>query len=654
MYRKMFKKTIFSAIVVLLLFAIADTALIAADCMPCYKYFYVKSVQAGYRNLGYWDQPGNHRRYKSGANLALYAKDHGVDQQFRFESAGDGWYYIVSGNGGYVDVSGGRNGDGVNMHIWSSNRTVSQKFRFKHLGNGRYKIYTWWGRVICTPRKYSNGSNVHTWGDHKGPWMEWSFYEARTNRKYLPSKNRTGGQVSGYNINPEENIRDRVNHGNQDVEIWKFNPKDRKNRYKKVEQVRTDSNGRFKVPQKYSREHGLFLMSRFDDRETAYKKFSPARGENSIQLVSNRYDNKNYVLMNTKHRGKQYYYFNNGYLYMKKGIVTRKDSFFFPHINNRNTSQIRSLIRALGGSSAEVYNDRDLVKRIEGVWNFLSKHAKHSLGSKDPEIKEAKEYLFRNSYTSPNQTKGLKSVKSWPSIQDYADTFDRYGYIPMGNCTAWSQATATLLYAAGVPADSFFVAKINYDMSWIVEHWIIAFNMNNRWYTLDPQTSASDIVNDLKNFGLRKNPYYRNRKSGFDSEKPFEAVLLPGSGITHVPFCGNPEILKKRASGESVPSFFMDHRRFIYDFKTPASKSHGEASVISVNGNKISLSATYAYTDINTGRSRSASRVIVLRFENGKYIKGRPDQYQLVGKVDTNGQKLVLSGSLSGITLTVK
>ena len=155
---------------------------------PTGKYFYIKSVQAGNKNLGFWDQPGKKRKFRQGDNLALYARDYNIDQKFRFISAGGGWYYIVSRNGGYVDVAGGKNGNGVNMHIWTGNRSPAQKFKFRHMGKGRWKIYTYWRRAICTPRKYSNNTNVHTWADHNGPWMEWYLIDERTGKKYAPEE----------------------------------------------------------------------------------------------------------------------------------------------------------------------------------------------------------------------------------------------------------------------------------------------------------------------------------------------------------------------------------------------------------------------------------------------------------------------------------
>jgi C1A family cysteine protease len=149
-------------------------------------YVYVKSVQSGISGeQGFWDQPGTPSKYKAGDNLGIWSRDFGIDQQFRFVPAGGGMYHIVSQNGGYADVSGGNNGDGVNMHIWNANNTASQKFRLQHMGSGRWKIFTSWGRVLCTPRNFANGSNVHTWGDHPGEWTEWYFIEAKTDNAEL-------------------------------------------------------------------------------------------------------------------------------------------------------------------------------------------------------------------------------------------------------------------------------------------------------------------------------------------------------------------------------------------------------------------------------------------------------------------------------------
>jgi len=246
----------------------------------------------------------------------------------------------------------------------------------------------------------------------------------------------------------------------------------------------------------------------------------------------------------------------------------------------------------------------------------------------------------------------LKSVKHWPSISDYAATYARYCFIPMVNCTAWSQATATLLHAAGVPADRFFVAKFNYDMSWIVEHWVMAFNVNNRWYTLDPQTNRYDNVRSLKKFG--PGAYFARRHKGYDFEKPFEAVLLPGSRIKRVPYCGDPALLKKMIVAKTVPQFFIDHKNFDYSFSCLVSRATGNAKVISVSENRVRLNVVSSYRDERTGKMKTDKKNMDVNFKNGRYTIGKAGEYQHVGKVDPDGKRLSLSGEQSGITFTVK
>ncbi len=167
-------------------FIFSGLAVKAADNTqpPEGKYFYIKSVQAGSQNLGFWDQPGKPSRFKKGANLALYAKDGYADQQFKFMDAGAGMYYIVSKNGGYVDIAGGKSSNGTNVLIWEGHKKSNQKFRLKHTGDGKWKILTYTNRAVCTPRKYSNGTNVHIWEDHNGSWTEWYLVDASTGANF--------------------------------------------------------------------------------------------------------------------------------------------------------------------------------------------------------------------------------------------------------------------------------------------------------------------------------------------------------------------------------------------------------------------------------------------------------------------------------------
>lgn len=165
------------------------------DSVPENRFFYIKSVQSGSENLGYWDQPGNPGIYKRGDNLALYSKDRGLDQQFRFRSAGNGMYYIESRNGGVVDVAGNKKENGTNVLIWSGHGGSNQIFGFKYIGDGRWKIYAHNGSVVCTAKSYRNDSNVQIWEEGEEDWMEWFFEDARTGIKYAPDGSGTHGST---------------------------------------------------------------------------------------------------------------------------------------------------------------------------------------------------------------------------------------------------------------------------------------------------------------------------------------------------------------------------------------------------------------------------------------------------------------------------
>jgi len=153
---------------------------------PVGRYFYIKSALAESQNFGYWDQPGNNKKFEKGVNLILNSKENETDQLFRFISAGGGFYYIESKNGGLADVAGGKNNNGNIVQIWSGHGGSNQLFRFKYSIEGRWKIYTNSGMVLCAERVYRSGSNVQIWEDGEEKWMEWYLEDEVSGRVYIP------------------------------------------------------------------------------------------------------------------------------------------------------------------------------------------------------------------------------------------------------------------------------------------------------------------------------------------------------------------------------------------------------------------------------------------------------------------------------------
>ncbi|HPJ43829.1 MAG TPA: RICIN domain-containing protein [Spirochaetota bacterium] len=640
----------------LLIFSEVKGAAAEFDTPPQNSFFYIKSVQSGNYNRGYWDQPGQKSRYKQGDNIAAWARDGRVDQMFTFKNAGGGWYYIISANGGYADVKGGKNGDGVSIQVWTPNNTASQKFRFKHMGNGRWKIYTAWNRAIClADRSDRNGSNIHTWGDHNGTWMEWYFEDSRTLARYIPASANSGvsgsteikGEFKAYTI--EENGRKTaINPGVTDIEIWYFDRSDSKEPYKKKGAVKTNWKGEFTLGEAYKDYETIFLLSKSEDRASVFAPLYPKRGKTSLEgFSSNKYDSPDYLLVDTMYRGKQYYYEKDGYFYRENGIITNRQDFYFPDLTtvNRSNPAVKKLLSAIGGSTP-ARNDEEIAKKFSAVYLFFKTQTKDSMGTADSTVKAAADYMFRNCRKTSSSP-----VTRWPSFQEMADTYSTYGFIPVGNCTANSQVMATLLYMAGVPADKFFVAKFHYDMSWYVEHWIIAVNIGKRWYALDPQ--FKNVVNIKGAADFQKAYWERYIAKTYDYKKPFEAWLLPGSNIKAVPYLGDPEELRAIIAEKNKPMFFINNKRFKFSSGGMVFSSSGEAVVKRVSGSEVYLqvNAVSKQEGPRGMEEKKQSYEMKLTIKNGVYSSG--EDYVYYGKVDSTGKTLNMSGEQSGMTFTV-
>jgi len=161
------------------------------------NYYYIQSAQEyGRSNRGYWDLPGSNPSYKKGARLNVWSLDYGADRKFKFSYAGSGYYTISAQNGSYnnsaLDVKGGKNKNGRQLIVWSKHKNWNQLFKLRHVGNGRYKIYNKKGKVVCLDgRRSSNGTKVHIWDDHNGPWMEWVLINARTKQIVNPDERKS-------------------------------------------------------------------------------------------------------------------------------------------------------------------------------------------------------------------------------------------------------------------------------------------------------------------------------------------------------------------------------------------------------------------------------------------------------------------------------
>lgn len=158
------------------------------------KPYYIQSaINYGVDNNGFWDLPGYPKEIEKGMNLQVFNFEEHKDRKFYMvPSEIDGFYEIVPGwqKDIRIDVQGGATNmktNGANLHTWTKNGKDWQKFRFQHLGNGKFKILTATAMVICLNNRSSeNGSNIHLWEDHEGPWMEWYLIDTETKKPFIP------------------------------------------------------------------------------------------------------------------------------------------------------------------------------------------------------------------------------------------------------------------------------------------------------------------------------------------------------------------------------------------------------------------------------------------------------------------------------------
>ena len=161
--------------------------------MPTSRMFLIQSaMNYGENSGGYWDIPNSPSQIARGSNIQVWDLDGGMDRKFTLHpSSSAGFYEIQVGttSNARVDIDYCKADNGTNVRAWDANGSTCQRFLFQHLGNGRFKIFDYNGKVLCLANRSSNnGSNVHIWDNHDGPWMEWYLIDAQSGQPYIPKE----------------------------------------------------------------------------------------------------------------------------------------------------------------------------------------------------------------------------------------------------------------------------------------------------------------------------------------------------------------------------------------------------------------------------------------------------------------------------------
>nr|WP_320119804.1 RICIN domain-containing protein [uncultured Marinifilum sp.] len=464
-------------------------------------------------NLGFWDVPGISPKYRQGQNIQVYKKENRSDRKFCFykDKKNPGYYYIVPSfgrsYGARVDVSGNKNNNGTNIQLWNANGGSAQSFKLKPTPSGNFKIYNRNGKVVClASRSYANGSNIHIWDDHQGHWMEWVLINARTNEALANGLPQPKGRV----IAPVGTNMDNI-------------------------KITLQTNGIKEVVSPNSKGYYNFTNVNLSDKWMAtIEATAPGLVSANLFLHKTRKANMTLTLkkpkpgnivLKTKARGNyEYAKIGNHYVYVDGVVTSSRSNFFFKDINLR-TPRVNKLLADIGVSGYVASTDKEIWEICQKTWEFFGKNKKSTMRTKDPMVKKAnKEFCSSN----PNG-----SVKYWPTIDQYAGSYEKYGFLPIGNCTSHALSFAALLHAAGVPANKMAVER--FPVTHASEHWAVIIKFNDIWYWFDPQwaTTPFPAFANLCNVGA----------STFDFAHPIEIVTLPGSNINYVPCCGKEGIV---------------------------------------------------------------------------------------------------------------
>lgn len=107
------------------------------------------------------------------ANIQQWSYNGCDAQKFKLVSAGNGYYYIMTGASGYekcVDVAGGKSADGTNILQYTYKGSSNQLFKLELQSDGSYAILT-------GASSYASGLDVYGWSTESGGNVnQWNYW----------------------------------------------------------------------------------------------------------------------------------------------------------------------------------------------------------------------------------------------------------------------------------------------------------------------------------------------------------------------------------------------------------------------------------------------------------------------------------------------
>lgn len=492
------------------------------NTVPTRKKFYIQSARNyGRDNGGFWDIPGRNVTYKEGQNLKVWdLSDRDADRRYAFYQIPnmpyDDAYFIMPehglARGGRIAVRNNERRNGANVQLSGFTGNGATYFRFKHQGNGRWKIYNVNGQALCLAgRSSANGSNIHMWDDHDGPWMEWILIDAQTNKPYNPDIRPAGRVTDAQTGAPIPNARVTLYRGN----ISHYEP----------HKVTTNSNGEFAFGEIPGLKYGYFIIASAPGYGTQRINLHTTYGQQKSDFGLKKKGEHEW-LVKTTNLGDWLYYESYQQYYNKEGVVTRRGDYFFPEAGY-NTPKVNWLKQQMQLGTGTPKTDLEIYSALKKVWTFWCNHSVSAFNKKTAPANalQGREYLYK---IPPGRK------KRWPTPTEYATVLADYGCIPRMNCSSNAIAFANLLSLAGIAPSKVAIEKMHSFSTPNVEHWAVVVKMKRTWYWFDPGMVSTPFPSFEALHSIPQYPVALGYKL------PFEIIQFPGAGaLNKVPYCGS-------------------------------------------------------------------------------------------------------------------
>ena len=239
----------------------------------------------------------------------------------------------------------------------------------------------------------------------------------------------------------------------------------------------------------------------------AYMMQTPGPGDLDFFLSAPQTGN----LVETINEGLIHYAFDGTINYRTSGAVIEGDPFF-PNIDVQNAT-ISTFLASIGAGTTETTVPSEMWNKAKTTWEWLEVNA--SFNTVDPLWQEASDFMM---------------IDGWPSIERIAMTYDQYGFLPWGTCMSRAQLYTTLLYRVGIPKDYLAIADTRWQLRYSQHDYTILY-LQDRWIYLDPTYANITYFPSFQYFTSVPIVGGADR----DYSHPYEAIRIPGSGISLVP-----------------------------------------------------------------------------------------------------------------------